>query len=166
MPVLTLLTTRRSAKKLQTPAPDAAQIDTMLQAATQVPDHGRLTPYRFIIISSEKAHKKLGKALRKKGKPLAPLVIAVIASPQSGKKPEWEQKLTAGCAAYAIQLAAQAQGYASFWLTGKAAAGKKLRKACECKKHEKIIALLLIGSSEKNRQSAKNTRLERYTTHW
>lgn len=165
-PTLEHLTTRRSVKKFTAPAPDSAQIDAMLQAATQVPDHGRLTPYRFAVIAGEKAHKKLAKVTDKKGKIRAPLVIAVIAAPQIGKKPKWEQHITAGCAAYAIQLAAHAQGFVSFWLTGKAASGKKLRKALNCGKHEKIIALLLIGSAAKARHTPKNTRLERYVDHW
>ena len=53
MDALNLLTTRRSSKKLTTPAPNAEQLEQMLQAATQVPDHGNMRPYRFTVIQSE-----------------------------------------------------------------------------------------------------------------
>ena len=53
MDTLELLTTRRSTKSLTAPAPDELQLETMLQAASQVPDHGNLTPWRFIVINSE-----------------------------------------------------------------------------------------------------------------
>lgn len=162
---LTLLTTRRSCKKLGAPAPAREHIDAMLQAATQVPDHGRLTPYRFIIITDDKARKRYAKTIGKKAKTLAPLIIAVIASPQKGKKPKWEQHLTAGCAAYAIQLAAKAQGYDSIWLSaGKH--DKPLRRAFACRKSEKIIALLMIGSTATPRDRRKNPDTARYSTWW
>ena len=53
MDALNLLTTRRSSKKLTAPAPNAEQLEQMLQAATQVPDHGNMRPYRFTVIQSE-----------------------------------------------------------------------------------------------------------------
>jgi len=51
MTPIELLTTRRSVKKLGLPAPSAAHIENMLQAATQVPDHGQLTPWRFVVMA-------------------------------------------------------------------------------------------------------------------
>ena len=53
MDALHLLTTRRSSKNLTAPAPNAEQIEQMLQAATQVPDHGNMRPFRFTVIESE-----------------------------------------------------------------------------------------------------------------
>ena len=126
MDTLELLTTRRSNKSLRAPAPDELQLDSILQAASQVPDHGNLTPWRFIVIQSEAGKQRFQAALRETAITLnmgektlekaervgkfAPLVIAVIASPKKGK-PEWEQQMSAACAAYAIQLASQAQGF-------------------------------------------------------
>ena len=65
MDTLELLTTRRSTKSLQAPAPDELQLETMLQAASQVPDHGNLTPWRFIVINSEAGKTRLHQALLK-----------------------------------------------------------------------------------------------------
>uniref|UniRef100_UPI0035A1C39C nitroreductase family protein n=1 Tax=Neisseria weixii TaxID=1853276 RepID=UPI0035A1C39C len=53
MNALELLTTRRSSKKLAAPAPNAEQLEIMLQAATQVPDHGNMRPFKFTVIQSE-----------------------------------------------------------------------------------------------------------------
>lgn len=57
MDALQLLTTRRSEKKLTAPAPDKAQLDVIFQAALNVPDHGRLSPYRFIVMEGEGLNK-------------------------------------------------------------------------------------------------------------
>ena len=63
MTPIELLTTRRSVKKLGLPAPSAAHIENMLQAATQVPDHGQLTPWRFVVMAGEAAQARLERAL-------------------------------------------------------------------------------------------------------
>lgn len=57
MDALQLLTTRRSEKKLTAPAPDKAQLDVIFQAALNVPDHGCLSPYRFIVMEGEGLNK-------------------------------------------------------------------------------------------------------------
>ena len=64
MDTLELLTTRRSNKSLRAPAPDELQLDSILQAASQVPDHGNLTPWRFIVIQSEAGKQRFQAALR------------------------------------------------------------------------------------------------------
>lgn len=53
MDALKLLTNRRSSKKLKHPAPDAAELEQILQAATQVSDHGNMRPFRFTVIQGE-----------------------------------------------------------------------------------------------------------------
>lgn len=184
MNALELLTTRRSDKHLTTPAPTDAQIETMLQAATQVPDHGLLTPYRFVVINNLPAmqrfmdtlHQAVGElALGEEGEKkanrighMAPVVIGVIASiRQETDKPEWEQLLTAGCSAYAIQLAAKAQGFDNVWISGKWVDSAALRQAFACQAHERIIALLMIGSAQKaGGESAKNTDTAAFATWW
>src|SRR5262245_66132063 len=115
---LELLTTRRSFKavELSGPAPSAAEIDTLLTIASRVPDHGKLTPWRFIVFEGE-ARLKAGETIalvfkaahpeatadqiefEKKRLARAPLVVAVVsrAAPHV-KIPEWEQVLSAGAA--------------------------------------------------------------------
>src|SRR5580693_1964718 len=132
-----LLKTRRSFKpvELTGPAPSAAEIDTLLTVASRVPDHGKLTPWRFIVFEGEArraAGTAIATAFRVKypdAKPeqveaererlaRAPLVVAVVsrAGPHV-KIPEWEQVLSAGAAAMNLVLAANAMGYGTCWIT-------------------------------------------------
>ncbi|MGC6408001.1 NAD(P)H nitroreductase [Bisgaard Taxon 45] len=175
MDALQLLTTRRSEKKLTAPAPDKAQLDLIFQAALNVPDHGRLSPYRFIVMEGEGLNKlesllketvqefELGEEFLKKAENLAkraPMVIAVIAKINKTlpKVPAWEQMISAGCATYAIQLAANAQGFANVWITGKWVNGRRLRHAFHCAEQDKVIALLMLGSAEEKMEREKKSQ--------
>lgn len=165
MNALSLLTSRRSNKKLFAPAPNSSQLELIFQAALQVPDHGKLQPYRFVVIEKEGLNRleslleqtveefNLGEDRLKKAKHLphrAPMFIAVIAkiNKDIAKVPCWEQIISAGCAAYAIQLASNAQGFDNCWITGPWVEGSALRQAFKCNKDDKIIALIMIGTSE------------------
>ncbi|PJG82717.1 NAD(P)H nitroreductase [Caviibacterium pharyngocola] len=165
MDALTLLTARRSEKKLAAPAPNKAQLETIFQAALRAPDHGKLQPYRFVVIEQSGLAKladllksavtefDLGEERLKKAENLAskaPMIIGVVAkiNPHIAKVPGWEQMLTAGCAAYSIQLAANAQGFDNVWLTGPWVDGTTLRQAFQCEASDKIIALIMIGTGE------------------
>lgn len=57
MDALTLLTTRKSNKKLTTPAPNAEQLERIFEAAMRAPDHGKLHPYHFIVMKNESLNK-------------------------------------------------------------------------------------------------------------
>ncbi len=127
MDALQLLTERSSEKKLNAPAPTPQQLDLIFQAALRAPDHGKLQPYRFIVIEQAKMNNfsellkdavqefDLGEERLKKAENLAtraPMIIGVVAKLDTSikKVPEWEQLLCAGCATYAIQLASNALG--------------------------------------------------------
>ena len=185
MDALNLLTTRRSSKKLTAPAPNAEQLEQMLQAATQVPDHGNMRPYRFTVIQSEAGLQRFRELLSKTVTDLnfgddamkkaervgnmAPMIIGVTFTPNrevAKPKPEWEQMLTAGCAAYALQLAASAQGFDNVWITGMWVNSPLLREAFECTDKDKIIGLMMIGSPTEEGSGPKNTNLECFTTYW
>src|SRR3977135_2396076 len=134
---LELLKTRRSLKpvELADPGPSPAEIETLLTIASRVPDHGKLTPWRFILFEGDArlaAGAAIEAAFRVKypdAKPeqiayeqnrlaRAPLVIAGVsrAGPHV-KIPEWEQVLSAGAAATSLVFAAHALGFAASWLT-------------------------------------------------
>jgi nitroreductase len=162
---LELLKTRRSfkARELSSPGPSAAEIDTLLTVASRVPDHGKLTPWRFIVFEGE-ARRAAGAAIvaafRAKypdAKPeqaeaererlaRAPLVIAVVsrAAPHV-KIPEWEQVLSAGAAAMSLVLAANALGYGANWITEWYAYDRTVLDALGLKPHEKIAGFVHIG---------------------
>src|SRR5258708_32367697 len=125
-PPITLLQTRRSLKPVELvgPGPSPADLDTLLTIASRVPDHGKLTPWRFIVFEGEsrlKAGEPIVAAFVAKypdSKPeqiefernrlaRAPLVIAVVsrAAPHV-KIPEGEQVLSSGAAAMSVVVAA------------------------------------------------------------
>ena len=134
---LDLLKTRRSVKPIELtgPGPAAAELDTLLTVASRVPDHGKLTPWRFIVFEGD-ARLKAGETIAtvfKAANPQAtdeqiafernrlaraPLVVAVVsrAAPHV-KIPEWEQVLSAGAAAMNLVTAAHALGFAANWIT-------------------------------------------------
>ena len=100
---------------------------------------------------------------------MAPMIIGVTFTPNrevAKPKPEWEQMLTAGCAAYALQLAASAQGFDNVWITGMWGNSPLLREAFECADKDKIIGLMMIGSPTEEGGGPKNTNLECFTTYW
>lgn len=186
MDMLQLLTTRRSSKKLTAPAPNSEELEIMLQAATQVPDHGNMRPFRFTVIQSENGLARfrellnqtvtasdLGEEFVKKAEKvgnMAPMIIGVTFTPNrevAKPKPEWEQMLTAGCAAYAIQLAAKAQGYDNVWITGKWTDSSLLREAFGCAEHDKIVGLIMVGTPlEAAEGCGKNTDLAEFVQYW
>lgn len=133
---LDFLLTRRSrpAKTLTTPAPDKDALHLLLTAAARTPDHGKLEPWRFMVLEAP-ALKRLGALARTRGAQLAldadkidkigtmfeaaPLSVAVIASPKpSAKIPEIEQTLSSGAVCLALLNAALAAGWGANWLTG------------------------------------------------
>ncbi|WP_420812497.1 nitroreductase family protein [Nioella ostreopsis] len=134
--VLDFLLTRRSrpAKTLTTPVPDRATVDTLLTAAARTPDHGKLEPWRFIVLERG-ANLRLAGLTRDRGADAglepekleksarafedAHLVVAVVASPKaSDKVPEVEQVLSAGAVCLALINAGLAAGWGANWLTG------------------------------------------------
>src|SRR5262249_6446872 len=133
-----LLSTRSSTKaaELKAPGPSVAEIDRLLTIACRVPDHGKLTPWRFIVFEGD-ARLKAGAAIaaafyarypdakpeqvefERRRLAHAPLVIAVVsrAAPHM-KIPEWEQVLSAGAAPLKLLLGARSLGFRASWVTG------------------------------------------------
>lgn len=161
--VLHLLQHRRSNKKFGNIAPNAEQLAQMFKAALRVSDHGRLQPYRFFVLEksamaqfqrcleSAVTEFNLGERGAEKAKRLpnqAPMIIGVVAhlDHESEKVPAWEQMITAGCATYALQLSAHAQGFDSKWISKKWVESRALRQLFQCREGDKIIGLLLLGS--------------------
>jgi nitroreductase len=128
---LDLLLRRRSssAKAMGEPGPSAEQTRLILQAGIRVPDHGKLSPWRFVVFEGE-GRAEFGEVLARelaasksnvseallrfeRGRFLrAPLVIAIISSLQPDKPiPEWEQRLSAGAVCQTMLIAATALGF-------------------------------------------------------
>ncbi|WP_414897183.1 nitroreductase [Rhodovulum sp. YEN HP10] len=138
--VLDFLLTRRSrpAKTLAGPAPDREMLTRILTAAARSPDHGKLEPWRFIVLETP-ALRRLATLVRARGQGLgqalglppeaiekaasayaqSPLAVVVVASPKASPKvPEIEQLLSAGAVCLGLLNAAEAAGWGANWLTG------------------------------------------------
>jgi len=162
---LALMARRRSAKPffLSEPAPSSAQLDAILRLASRTPDHGKLTPWRFIVFEGDgraRAGAALADVMAKTGDATeetlkatretftrAPLVIAVVFTPkQSIKAPEWEQVLAVGAVSYGLLLAAHAFGFGGVWLTGWPTYNADARTALGLKADEQIAAFIHLGT--------------------
>jgi nitroreductase len=132
-PTLAFLARRRSASALalREPAPSDEDLATLLRLATRVPDHGKLSPWRFVVLKGEAKGRFVAgletiaatrpdsvKLIAKLGKIKAPpLTVAVISRPVPAEIPEWEQRLSAGAVCANLIIAAQAMGYGANWIT-------------------------------------------------
>lgn len=162
MDALELLLTRQSTPRLVAPAPNNQQLQHILNAATRAPDHAGLTPWEFII-AQEDGLERLGdifvKALQAKGAdkeliakakmmPLrAPMVITVVAKVRSHPKvPGIEQSLAAGCALFAMQQAAFAQGLGGIWRTGDLAFDTNVHELLGLERTDQIVGFLYLGT--------------------
>lgn len=166
MTAIDFLASRRSvpARLLGEPGPEPGQLLRLLQMATRVPDHGRLSPFRLLLIRDE-ARARLGEELvrirRRREAELtehalekdrnrfsrAPLVIAVIARIDEAhpKIPAQEQLLSAGCVAYNLLLGAQALGLGAQWLTGWPAYDAEVAAVLGLGEGERVIAFVHVG---------------------
>ena len=183
---LDLLKTRRSIKpiELNGPPPSAAEIDTLLTIASRVPDHGKLTPWRFIIFEGDArlaAGDKIATAFHakrpdatadqieseRKRLARAPIVIAVVsrAAPHV-KIPEWEQILSAGAAATNLVTASYALGYAASWLTEWYAYDRDVLDAMGLAPNERIVGFVHIGRPGKPAEDRPRPPLNQIVTRF
>jgi nitroreductase len=159
------LLARRSAPiaKLAGPAPSDDEIMTMLTAASRVPDHGMLTPFRFILYrgeAREDAGRRLLALLEKRDGALeeprrtqeltrfsrAPLVVGVVSVPkESVKIPVWEMRLTGGAVAMNLVHAAHALGYKANWITNWYSGDAEARELLGLAPHEEVVGFVHIG---------------------
>ena len=132
--ILSRLATRRSASAqlLSAPGPSEAEIEQILHLGARTPDHGKLFPWRFVVLGPQ-SRAELSEALAalaetqgRVDKDLAvlaklanpPLTIIVVSTPIQGHKvPVWEQQLSAGAVCMNIEHAADALGYSASWIT-------------------------------------------------
>ena len=163
--MIDLLATRRSVNPnfLAGPGPSRDEIEILLTLASRVPDHGKLAPWRFLVIEGG-ARARLGAialAIRLAEKPdldvstrqgelkrfaLAPLVVAIVSGAREHVKiPVWEQQLSAGAVCMALSVAAKGLGFSSAWLTEWPAYSAPFRAALGLAQDERIAGFIHIG---------------------
>lgn len=161
---MALLRDRRSRPALTAPAPDRAMLREMLGAASSAPDHGRLRPWRFVVIDGPAlgtlgdvfaaAHAERSPAVsadelaRTRTKPLrAPMIVAVVATPREHPKvPVGEQHATAVCVAHGLTLAAHGRGVGAMWRTGWYGDAPKVRAHLGLRDTEELIGWIYLGT--------------------
>ena len=182
--LLEFLQQRNSAPRLVAPAPDDGELAQMLRAALRAPDHAWLRPWRFLRLHGE-AREAFGEVLeqsllqrdpgadqaaRDKARraPLrAPLLLVVVASLKTHPKvPAVEQRLSAGCAAHAVLLAAESLGYAGIWRTGAPAFDPAVQRALGLTADEEIIAFLYLGTREGSPKPLPDLPIEDFLSDW
>jgi nitroreductase len=163
MEALEAIVTRVSPLQLKEPAPTPQEFDRIIEAATTAPDHGRLKPWRFIMIAGaartrfgelmaaslltreptageQRLQAEREKALR------APAIVVVVATPRvEAAIPYIEQIVAVGAATQNLLLAAHALGYGTFWRTGALAYDRTVRRPWACPS-ESIIGFIYVGS--------------------
>ena len=163
--ILSLLHTRRSGKprEMVAPGPDAAQLAEILGIAARTPDHGKLVPWRVVIVAAAQRGTLadlLARALpdaildasgAHHAKALefahqAPSLVVIVSAPIAGHKiPLWEQELSSGAAAMNLLLAAHALGFVGGWITGWPAYAPLVTQAF-CGDGERIAGFMFLGS--------------------
>ena len=157
---------RRSVvvRNMAEPGPNSEDLEKILRAGMRVPDHGRLTPCRFIVIRGDarmKMGKILGKAFRKENPDCideqveieeerfirAPSVVAVVSRTNPEHKiPEWEQILSSGAACQNMLTAALGMGFAAQWITEWYAYNEDVKSALGLKLRDRVSGFLYFGS--------------------
>ncbi len=93
-------------------------------------------------------------------------MVVVASLTEHPKVPAIEQRLSAGCAAYAILLAAEACGYAGIWRTGDAAFDRQVMTALGLAANEEITGLLYLGSRCGNAKAIPDTDTANFVGYW
>jgi nitroreductase len=182
---LSLLETRRSAKPrdIVGPVPTAEEMARILNIAARIPDHGKLSPWRFISVGSDQrdalatllhraldaedpeatpAHHEKAEQFAHQG---AALVVLVSAPVTDHKIPVWEQQLSCGAAGMNLLLGAHALGYVGGWVTGWQAYSEHVRAAF-CGPGERIAGFIFLGHPGEQLAERPRPPLEAVSHPW
>jgi nitroreductase len=181
---LDLILTRQSALALRAPGPDEHALRAMLGAAVCAPDHGRIAPWRFVVVEGggrlalgrvfrdalrrRVANADDGMLAREEAKAMrAPTVVVVAAQVQHRNSiPVIEQVIAAGIAAYNILLAARAFGLCGMWRTGANAYDSEVRRALGFDDGASIVGFLYLGTPDTMPRPRRPAEIEPYVRRW
>ena len=182
---LALLATRRSGKPrdLVAPGPDDAQLATILEIAARTPDHGKLAPWRFVVVPADRraALSDLITSAYRAERPQAarleiealdqfarqaPTLVVVLSAPKvESHIPLWEQELSAGAACMNLLHAVHASGFAGGWLTGWPAYSESVRDAFGAAP-EKIAGFVFIGTPSRPLEERPRPESDKIVRYW
>ncbi|MEL6728308.1 MAG: nitroreductase [Pseudomonadota bacterium] len=177
---------RRSISKraLGAPGPSSSELDELLTVATRVPDHRRLSPWRFLVFEGE-ARERFNAAaveIQRRENPeateamladtasyftRAPSVVAVISSPDpTHKTPVWEQELSCGAVCFNLLLAANASGWAGCWLTEWIAFSPGINALLGLTEDERIAGYFYFGTATDRPQERMRADVSDKIARW
>lgn len=179
--VLEFLALRRStsAVTLAEPAPSADQLADLLRLAARAPDHGKLSPWRFIVLegagkagfaerleglSRDRGDPTLAAKLAKLKTP--PLAVAVVSSPKAATIPEWEQVLSAGAVCTNLLHAALAMGFGANWITDWYSYDPDATAILGLAEGERVAGFVLMGTPREPPLERERPNLEPLVTRW
>ena len=182
---LALLETRRSGKprEMIAPGPDAEQLQEILRVAARTPDHGKLFPWRFVIVADAARPAlalRLGEILQVEKADCtardveaaaqfatqAPALVVVLSAPIAGHKiPLWEQELSAGAVCMNLLHAAHALGFVASWITGWAAYSPAVRDLFG-RDGERIAGFLFVGTPMRDLEERPRPLLSEIAQVW
>jgi len=182
---LALLSTRRSGKPrdMIAPGPSADQLQTILQIAARTPDHGKLAPWRFVVVGEDQRDRLaeiLTDAYRAERPQAskaeldslvqfahqAPALVVVLSAPNLANKiPLWEQELSAGAACMNLLHAAHALGFVGGWLTGWPAFSDVVRDAFGAAP-ERIAGFMFLGTPERTLDERPRPDMSAVVSTW
>ncbi len=165
-PLLDALLSRRSVpvSLLRDPGPADDELELLMRIAGRVPDHGRLEPWRFVLMRGDwrlEAGRMIADLAEARRGPLspedrekeltrfsrAPLVVIVVSRPAEHPRiPAWEQLLSAGNAAMNLLYGAMALGYGASWITNWFSDDPQGRRILALSPDERIAGIVHIGS--------------------
>ncbi|MGV6874502.1 nitroreductase family protein [Pseudochelatococcus sp. B33] len=181
---------RRSAAPLllAEPGPDADMLRRLITIAMRVPDHGKLEPWRFIVLAGDARHEaarrlgavydgenpdesadKRAKQIEKTAATLTAAPVAVIvvsrADPEA-RKPEWEQILSAGAACMNLLTAATLAGFDGVWLTGWPAYSEGAKRVFGIGEKERVAGIVHIGTASEAQKDRSRPDFDEKVTFW
>ncbi len=186
---LAFLGARRSASPaiLAAPVPNADQLAEMLRLAARTPDHGKLVPYRFIVLDHDACHRlawAVGAAFAeddldappdaiakcKQRFESAPMIIAVVCrarpdDPRNPKIPEFEQLMTCGAVCMNLLHAAHAMGFGAVWLTGWTASDERVLRAAGLSPDERLAGWVHLGTQTDARGDRERPDIDSIVAH-
>ncbi|MGU3496039.1 nitroreductase [Xanthobacteraceae bacterium A53D] len=183
---LDLLETRRSLplRSLVAPGPDAAELKRMLSIASRVPDHGRLVPWRFIVLAGDAragAGRRLDALYKMQNPDLpdakadmwtlymqrAPVTVVLVSRPDPASKvPVFNQVLSAGAAGMALECAAVAMGYGVQWLLKWPGRDPHAAALLGVGPGEQVAGFIHIGSPAERVADRPRPDLAHIVSHW
>jgi nitroreductase len=154
-------------------------LDTLLRLATRVPDHGKLSPWRFLILEGEgkaafaqaltdlansRGDAQAAAKLAKLKTP--PVTVAVISRAKPGAIPEWEQVLSAGAVCATLLNSALAMGYGANWITDWYAYDPEALALLGLGADEKVAGFIMIGAASETPLERQRPDVQALVSRW